>query len=238
MFAPLDSATARRMTEKGARLSFPSPSCAQSQDPNRSINNRHLHLIFALLASLGSVCAQPAAPPVLSRYPRDSFQYVLSQVRAVETSKGRVVIRDKRLYIRNSARSGETAMRIPDSLRQAMDQSAELLFASARSMKTDGREYILLIIGQLSAPYNKMGYCGAGMEYNLHAIDIAPKIAKPGFEKLVDSCIYSLNLAGNHPVSFQRNPAAIIIKWEYDSGKNGGATETYRDVNGKFVKSE
>jgi hypothetical protein len=132
-------------------------------------------------------------------------------------------------------------IKVPSIFGKAISKSSEIVFPESNSLVIDGREFVLVIVGE---PSNSQptGYCGAGIESKLYALQIDGKSASVAFEKLVQSCLKNIDLASDgvvpayRSVSWNAHPTGIRVRWMND--ENGHeATRVFQYRRGRFVES-
>jgi hypothetical protein len=131
-------------------------------------------------------------------------------------------------------------IRVPNALQRAIATSSDIIFPESQSLLIDGKEYLLLVINYPSSRAST-GYCGAGNEGKLYALQIASKAAEVIFSQLVQSCLKNIELADGgvispfSSVSWSNAPVGIRIAWMSDpTGQN--VARVYKYSHGQFVE--
>lgn len=131
-------------------------------------------------------------------------------------------------------------IRVRSKLGKAISNSAEIVFPESNSLLTDGREFVLVIVGEPSSSH-PTGYCGAGIESKLYALQIDGESASVAFEKLVQSCLKNIDLTSDgvvpayRSVSWSTHPTGIRVRWMNDENGNE-ATRVFQYRRGQFVE--
>ncbi|TDV04567.1 hypothetical protein C7408_1338 [Paraburkholderia caballeronis] len=131
-------------------------------------------------------------------------------------------------------------IRVPARLGKAMSDSSEIVFPESNSLVIDGREFFLVIVGAPSTR-QPMGYCGAGTESKLYALQIDGANASIAFEKLIQSCLKNIDLASDgvapayRSISWSVHPAGIRVRWMSDE-KDHEVSRIFQYRHGQFVE--
>ncbi|CAN7759264.1 hypothetical protein LJR034_007153 [Caballeronia sp. LjRoot34] len=158
---------------------------------------------------------------------------------SVEISDGRIVtVRENHLYVQEQDARISYTIQLPNTLRHELASASGVAFPESHSLLVDGNEYILFIVDHSSGQPPE-GYCGAGNEGELYALQITGTLAKVKFSKLVQSCLKNIELSSDgttspyRSVAWNKTPVGISIAWMSDSfGRT--ITRLYQLNHGQF----
>jgi hypothetical protein len=158
-------------------------------------------------------------------------EVAISAGRHVDFRYGKLFIIDK---------SSDRPIRAPAELASALKNSLEIIFPESDSRLLGGKDVILLVT---KVPSSKVpnGYCGAGTEDTLHALEIDGDHASSIFSIIVGSCLKNIELISNgvdppfKSIRWIGDPPRISVSWSSDrSGLQ--RTHTYAFVQRKFLE--
>ncbi|NTY41444.1 hypothetical protein [Burkholderia diffusa] len=184
-------------------------------------------LVFTVVISIAaSAFAETAAPA------------------SVRLSNGRELQQDgKRLVELDVAHHRSKTLQLPTALRRAVASASSIGFPSASSKVVDGKEFILVVANQ-SSSNNPMGFCGAGEESTLYALQVKGNVASSKYAMPVQSCLHSVSLdtdVNNRSpwlaIEWVENPVGFKITWT-NIDDAGPATREYRYNGNTFVQSK
>lgn len=150
-----------------------------------------------------------------------------------------VIFENGRVFITRS--SDKHMIELPTLLNRALRDSDEVVFPEAMSRRVDGKDVILIIVVTASSP-NPVGYCGAGLEANLYAVELRGTAGKVIFYKKVGSCLDSINMNDNgvdsrfKAIKWVNDSADVSISWARDEAGQA-RIHIYRINHGKFEES-
>nr|WP_175803153.1 hypothetical protein [Burkholderia anthina] len=161
---------------------------------------------------------------------------------SVRLSNGHALQQDgKRLVEVDAAHRRTTTVRLPIALRRAVASASSIGFPSASSKVIDGKEFVLVLVNQSSSD-NPMGYCGAGEEGTLYALQVSGNVATSRYAMPVHSCLNDISLdtdVNNRSpygaIEWRDDPPGFRIAWTY-IGHAGPATREYRYDGTTFVE--
>lgn len=147
----------------------------------------------------------------------------------------------KRLIEVDAAHHRTITVKLPTAFRRTVASSSGIGFPSATSKVVDGKELVLVVVSQSSS--NKpMGFCGAGDESTLYALQVNGNAAVPVYSMPVQSCLHSVSLDDNggyrspwHAIEWVENPFGFKITWT-NIDDAGNATREYRYNGSTFVQ--
>jgi hypothetical protein len=183
--------------------------------------SRTLLCLIAIFVMAGSLFAKEAPPEGLT----------------ISTGE-RLVFQRKKLFLVKGERI--KALNIPLWFRRKLFQSSDVVFPESSSRHTDGRD-VFLVVTEVSSSPNPNGYCGAGSEDELYALELKDGIGRVIFSKKVSSCLDDVNLSEdgvNSPfnsIKWTGDTDEFSISWEKDqAGKR--RIRYYRIKNGAFME--
>lgn len=155
---------------------------------------------------------------------------------------GRLVQQDGNLLFTVDAKKRKILpIKVPLALKQALKTSSSIAFPSDHSRLIDGKEYILVVVNQPSSS-NPTGYCGAGEEGMLYALELHESTAVPHFSLPVQSCLKDMDLAsdsnqksGYLAITWQETPIGIQVRWDI-YGNESDVSRFYKYQDGRFVE--
>ncbi|AXK61577.1 hypothetical protein [Burkholderia sp. IDO3] len=161
---------------------------------------------------------------------------------SVRLSSGHELQQDgKRLVEIDAAHHRTSTVRLPTALRRAVASASSIGFPSASSKVIDGKEFVLVVVNQSSSD-NPMGYCGAGEEGTLYALQVSGNVATSRYAMPVQSCLNDISLdtdVNNRSpygaIAWRDDPPGFGIAWTY-IGHAGPATREYRYDGATFVE--
>jgi hypothetical protein len=161
----------------------------------------------------------------------------------IELKGGRLVQqKDNRLFMVDAAKHKVLPIKVPPALKRALKTSSSIAFPADHSRLIEGSEYILVVVNQASSS-NPMGYCGAGEEGTLYALELHDSAAAPHFSLPVQSCLKDLDLAsdsnqksGYLAITWKDAPIGIQVRWDI-YGKASDVSRFYRYQDGQFVEA-
>lgn len=156
---------------------------------------------------------------------------------------GRLVQHEgKRLSTVDPATGNVSVIQLPAALNRAFTNSSSIGFPSDRSRLIEGNEYILIVVNQASSS-NPSGYCGAGEEGTLYALELRDSAAVPRLALPVQSCLKDFDLATDSnqrseylAISWQDEPIGIHVHWDV-YGDQSDVSRFYRYEAGQFVQA-
>jgi len=160
---------------------------------------------------------------------------------SIDLGGHRIISKNSRELDITNSHGPSIKVRVPSKFGKALSASSVIIFPEPSSLVIDGREFVLVIVGQPSSS-RAMGYCGAGIESTLYALLIQGESASIAFEKLVQSCLKNVDLASDgvapayRSVSWNAHPTGIRVRWMNDENGNE-ATRVYQYHRGRFVES-
>ncbi|HDR9341433.1 hypothetical protein LGN13_02830 [Burkholderia multivorans] len=149
----------------------------------------------------------------------------------------------KRLIEVDAAHHRTITVKLPTAFRRTVASSSGIGFPSATSKVVDGKELVLVVVSQSSS--NKpMGFCGAGEESTLYALEVHGSAAAPVYSMPVQSCLHSVSLNDNGgyrspwlAIEWIDNPLGFKITWT-NIDDAGNATREYRYNGSTFSRSK
>ena len=159
----------------------------------------------------------------------------------VDLASGRrVQQKENRLYEVDASKHTISAIQFPPSFKHAIATSSSIAFPDDHSRLIDGKEYFLVVVNQSSSS-NPTGYCGAGEEGTLYALELRDGAAVPRFSTLVKSCLKDFDLAsdsgmksGYLAIKWKDSPVGIQVHWDI-YGNASDVSSFYRYEGGAFV---
>ncbi|WDD91085.1 hypothetical protein Bsp3421_000979 [Burkholderia sp. FERM BP-3421] len=162
---------------------------------------------------------------------------------SVHLSNGRELQQDgKRIVEVDGARHRTSAVQLPTTLRRAVTSASSIGFPSATSKVLEGKEFVLVVVNQSSSNH-PMGFCGAGEEGTLYALQIKDSVAVSAYSMVVQSCLHSVSL----DTDVNNRSPYLAIEWLDDSAgfkiswtnidDSGPATREYRYNGNTFVEN-
>ncbi|WP_202755643.1 hypothetical protein [Burkholderia cenocepacia] len=149
----------------------------------------------------------------------------------------------KRLIEVDAARHRTITVKLPTAFRRAVASSSGIGFPSATSKVVDGKEFVLVVVSQ-SSSNQPMGFCGAGDESTLYALQVNGNAAAPVYSMPVQSCLHSVSLDDNGgyrspwlAIEWIENPFGFKITWT-NIDDAGNATREYRYNGNTFARSK
>ncbi|KEZ01522.1 hypothetical protein GQ57_34535 [Burkholderia sp. MSh2] len=134
-------------------------------------------------------------------------------------------------------------MKLPTALRRAVSSASSIGFPSADSKVVDGKEIVLVVVSQ-SSSNNPTGYCGAGEESTLYALQIDGNAAVPRYSMPVQSCLHTVSLdtyVNNRSpwlaIEWLDDPLGFKINWSFID-ETAHVTRQYRYNGSTFVQSK
>lgn len=127
---------------------------------------------------------------------------------------------------------------LPSHLKRALSTSSEIVFPEAASRRLDGKD-VFLIVARIPSSTSPNGYCGAGSEDELYAVELNAIVGKIVFSKKVSSCLDNIDLRDdgiNSPfesIKWVDSPVGISISWEKDK-EGRESVHLYRKIKGGF----
>lgn len=125
-----------------------------------------------------------------------------------------VIIYDKRKEIVTAETAGKRVIlhRIPHELNPELVDSARLIkFLPLHLQPYRNRDYLLYTVAVRSSKGNGKGYCGSGIELNLHILNIRGLRKRSESAGVIGSCLLGIELSGTHG----------LAEWEGLSVVNG-----------------
>lgn len=161
---------------------------------------------------------------------------------SVRLSSGRELQQDgKRLVETDAGQHHATTVRLPAALRRAVASASSIGFPSADSKIVDGKEFVLVVVNQSSSD-NPMGYCGAGEEGTLYALQVNGNGATSRYAMPVQSCLHNVSLDTDgenrspyRAIEWLDHPPGFRIAWTF-IGDAGPTTREYRYNGTTFVE--
>lgn len=154
----------------------------------------------------------------------------------------RVQQKEHQIYELDATRHKVSVIQLPDALKRAFATSSSIAFPDSHSRLIAGKEYFLVVVNQ-SSSLNPTGYCGAGEEGKLYALELHDGFAMPRFSALVQSCLKDIYLAsesgmksGYLAITWNDSPEGIQVHWDI-YGDVGDVTRFYPYENGRFVRT-
>jgi hypothetical protein len=186
---------------------------------------KQLVLLVALSASVASTFAEVPSPT------------------QINLAGGRLVQqKDNRLFTVDAARHKVSTIQVPPALKRALKTSSSIAFPVDHSRLIDGNEYVLVVVNQSSSS-NPTGFCGAGEEGTLYALELHDGEAVPRFSLPVQSCLKDLDLAsdsnqksGYLAITWTDTPVGIQIRWDI-YGDKSDVSRLYKYQNGQFIEA-
>ena len=159
----------------------------------------------------------------------------------VELASGRrVQQKDNRLYEIDAGKQKVSLLELPPALKRAIATSSSVAFPDDHSRLIEGKEYFLMVVNQSSSS-NPAGYCGAGEEGTLYALELRDGAAMPRFSTLVQSCLKDFDLAsdsgmksGYLAIKWKDSPIGVQVHWDI-YGNASDVSRFYRYERGAFV---
>ncbi|MBN3732598.1 hypothetical protein [Burkholderia sp. Tr-20390] len=163
---------------------------------------------------------------------------------SVRLSNGLELQQDgKRLVEVDIAHHRSATVQLPTVLRRAVASASSIGFPSASTKVVDGKELVLVVVNQ-SSSNNPMGYCGAGEESTLYALQIKGNVATSKYSMPVQSCLHSVSLdtdVNNRSpwlaIEWLDDPLGFKVTWT-NIDDAGPATREYRYNGSTFVQSK
>lgn len=131
-------------------------------------------------------------------------------------------------------------IRMQPALKQALKTSSSIAFPSDHSRLIDGGEYILVVVNQPSSS-NPTGYCGAGEEGMLYALELHESKAVSHLSLPVQSCLKDIELAsdsnqksGYLSITWEEAPVGIRVRWDI-YGDESDVSRFYEYKDGRFI---
>lgn len=193
--------------------------------PITSLGIKRLVLLVALGATSASALAE-VPPPT-----------------QIDLAGGRLVQqKDSRLFTVDAEKHKVLPIQVPPALRRALKTSSSIAFPADHSRLIDGNEYILVVVNQSSSS-NPTGYCGAGEEGTLYALELHDSAAVPRFALPVQSCLKDLDLAsdsnqksGYLAITWKDAPVGIQVRWDV-YGDKSDVSRFYKYQGGQFIEA-
>jgi hypothetical protein len=159
----------------------------------------------------------------------------------VDLASGRrVQQKENRLYEVDASKHKISVIQLPPAFKRAIATSSSIAFPEDHSRLIEGKEYFLVVVNQ-SSSLNPTGYCGAGEEGTLYALELRDGVAVPRFSTLVQSCLKDFDLAsdsgmksGYSAIKWKDSPVGIQIHWDI-YGNASDVSSFYRYKDGAFV---
>jgi hypothetical protein len=161
----------------------------------------------------------------------------------IDLKGGRLVQqKDNRLFTVDAEKRKVLPIQVPPALRRAIKTSSSIAFPADHSRLIDGNEYILVVVNQSSSS-NPMGYCGAGEEGTLYALELHDGTAVPRFTLPVQSCLKDLDLAsdsnqksGYLAITWKDDPVGIQVRWDV-YGDKSDVSRFFKYQDGQFIEA-
>ncbi|CAE6934651.1 hypothetical protein [Paraburkholderia domus] len=159
----------------------------------------------------------------------------------VDLARGRrVQQKENRLYEVDASKHKVSVIQLPPAFKRAVATSSSIAFPDDHSRLIEGKEYFLVVVNQSSSS-NPTGYCGAGEEGTLYALELRDGAAVPRFSTLVQSCLKDFDLAsdsgvksGYLAIKWKNSPVGIQVHWDI-YGNASDVNSFYRYEGGAFV---
>jgi hypothetical protein len=161
----------------------------------------------------------------------------------IDLEGGRLVQqKENRLFTVDAGKHKILPIQVPTALSRALKTSSSIGFPADHSRLIDGKEYILIVVNQSSST-NPSGYCGAGEEGTLYALELHGSSAVPRFALQVQSCLKDLELASDSnqkseylAISWKEAPVGIQVRWDI-YGDKSDVSRFYKYQGGQFIEA-
>lgn len=149
----------------------------------------------------------------------------------------------KRLVEVDATHHRSSTVQLPTVLRRAVASASSIGFPSANSKVVDGKEFVLVVVNQ-SSSNNPMGFCGAGEESTLFALQVKGNVATSRYSMPVQSCLHSVSLdtdVNNRSpwlaIEWLDNPLGFKVTWT-NIDDAGPAAREYRYNGSTFTQTK
>lgn len=161
----------------------------------------------------------------------------------IDLEAGRLVQqKDNHLFTVDAGKHKVLPVQVPPVLSRALKTASSIGFPADHSRLIDGKEYILVVVNQSSSP-NPSGYCGAGEEGTLYALELRGSSAVPRLALPVQSCLKDLDLASDSnqkseylAISWKDAPVGIQVRWDV-YGDKSDVSRFYQYQDGQFKET-
>lgn len=159
-----------------------------------------------------------------------------SPMEVMISSGEKIVSEDRGVFISDT--TTRRKIELPSHLKRALSTSSEIVFPEAVSRRLDGKDVFLIVV-RVPSSTSPNGYCGAGSEDELYAVELNGIVGKIVFSKKVNSCLDNIDLSNDginssfESIKWVNNPVGISISWSKDQeGKE--SVRLYRRIKGGF----